>query len=102
MYNSYIENGVIITPNVIAEGDRAKVLYKGLLFNSGADSVYMHTGYGDNWENTDFSQMNRINGGFESVLPITEYKKLNIVFKDSASNWDNNHGVNYSFEVEAR
>ncbi len=102
MYNSYIENGVIITPNVIAEGDRAKVLYRGLLYNSGADSVYMHAGYGDDWENSTAIQMNKTSEGFESVLPITEFKKLNMVFKDSASNWDNNLGMNYSFEVEAR
>ena len=102
MYNIYYENGVIITPNVVAEGDTATVTYKGLLKNSGADAVYMHVGYGDNWRNTRDIKMDRTYDGFEAQLPVTDFDKLNIVFKDSASNWDNNSGRNYRFEVQSR
>lgn len=102
MYNMYYENGVLITPNVVATGDTATVTYKGLLKNSGADSVYMHVGFGENWRNTRDIRMNRTNEGFEASVPVTEYDKLNIAFKDSANNWDNNSGRNYRFEVQAR
>ena len=98
----YYENGVIITPNVVAEGDTATVTYKGILKNSGADTVYMHVGYGDSWRNTTAVQMYRTNEGFEARLPVTDYDKLNLVFKDSANNWDNNSGRNYRFEVQSR
>lgn len=98
----YYENGVIIAPNVIAEGDTATVIYKGILRNSGADAVYLHVGYGDNWRSTRDIQMNRTNDGFEARLPVTEYDRLNLAFKDSAGNWDNNSGRNYRFDVQAR
>lgn len=100
MYNIYYKNGVIVTPNVVADGDKATITYKGILYNSGADTIYMRAGYGDNWNNATDIQMSRTADGFEAKLPITSHDKLNMVFKDSANNWDNNSGRNYSFEVQ--
>ncbi len=100
MYNSYYENGVILKPNVIAKGEDATVLYNGLLYHSGADTIYMHTGFGDNWTLQKDIQMRRTQEGFEAQLPIATCDHLNIVFKDSANNWDNNCSRNYSFEVQ--
>lgn len=102
MYNIYYENGVVITPNVLAEGDRAKVTYKGLLFNSGADSISMHIGYGNDWTKSTDIQMSKSKDGFEATLPIASHDMLKVAFKDSAGNWDNNSGRNYSFEVQTR
>jgi len=102
LYNNYVENGVIIRPNVIAEGDDATVVYKGLLFNNGADQVYMHIGYGDHWEHATDIPMTRTNEGFKVTFPVTQYKPLHMAFKDSADHWDNNSGSNYSFQVQAR
>lgn len=102
MYNNYVENGVIIRPNVIAEGDNVIVNYKGVLFNDGAHSIYMHLGFGEHWEQVEDIKMERGLNGFEATIPITRHKKLNVAFKDCANNWDNNSGKNYSFEVEAR
>ncbi len=102
MYNNYVENGVILRPNVVAEGDNATVVYKGILYNDGADTVYMHCGYGDIWEGTNDVPMTKTSEGFKTTIPVTQYKQLNCVFKDSAGNWDNNSGTNYSFQVQAR
>lgn len=100
--NNYIENGVILFPNVIAKGDNAKVVYRGLLSNCGADAVYMHLGYGDKWENRWDIKMKKTDEGFVAQFPVTSNKTLHIAFKDSANNWDNNSGKNYSFEVQDR
>ncbi|WP_010250562.1 carbohydrate-binding protein [Acetivibrio cellulolyticus] len=102
MYNNYIQNGVIIAPNVLAEGDKATVKYKGLLYNSGADAVYMRMGFGSGWTNETNVKMARTQEGFEAEIPVTSTDKLNLAFKDSASNWDNNSGSNYSFNVESK
>lgn len=102
MYNMYNKNGVYITPNVVVKGDDASVTYKGILSDSGAHSVYMHVGYGDNWESTTDIKMNKTVEGFEANLPISDDKPLKLAFKDCASNWDNNGGRNYTFEVQSR
>lgn len=102
MYNMYYQNGVIIFPNVIVKGDEASVSYKGTLSDSGADSIYMRVGYGDNWENTKDIMMEKTADGFKADLPVTDDKPLKLAFMDSASNWDNNGGRNYTFEVQTR
>lgn len=98
----YYKNGVIITPNVLAEGDKATVTYKGLLYNSGAERVYMHVGYGDKWNKGTDIQMTKTEDSFEATLPITSNDKLNLAFMDGIGNWDNNSGSNYDFEVQER
>lgn len=98
----YPKNGVVIVPNVLAEGDRATILYEGILHNSGADSVYMHVGYGEDWKNTTDVQMRRTSEGFEGEIQVKSNDKLCMAFKDSAGNWDNNGGRNYTFEVQDR
>ncbi len=102
LYNMYYQNGVVIVPNVIVKGDEASVSYKGVLSNSGADSIYMRVGYGDNWENTKDIKMEKTTDGFKADLAVADDKLLKLAFKDSASNWDNNSGRNYTFEVQAR
>lgn len=103
MYNNYVENGVIITPNVVASGDNMSVIYKGILYKSGASHVYMHMGYGDKWESLNDVRMIPTEEGFEARIPIRdEYHKINMAFKDCANNWDNNSGRNYTFEVQTR
>lgn len=102
MYNSYYQNGLVVTPNVLAEGDVASVVYKGLLKNSGADEVYMHVGFGEHWHDTKDIKMKKVGDSFESVLPITSSLPLKIAFRDCANNWDNNSSRNYTFEVQSR
>ncbi len=102
LYNMYYQNGVVIVPNVIVKGDEASISYKGVLSNSGADSIYMRIGYGENWENTKDIKMEKTADGFKADLAVTDDKLLKLAFKDSASNWDNNSGRNYTFEVQAR
>ncbi|PKM96291.1 MAG: carbohydrate-binding protein [Firmicutes bacterium HGW-Firmicutes-1] len=100
MYNLYVDNGVIIKPNVIAKGDSTTVIYNGLLYNSGADDVYLHAGYGNTWDNSKDIKMTKTYDGFEASVPVIGNQPLNIAFKDSANNWDNNCTRNYTFEVQ--
>ena len=102
MYNMYFDNGVVVVPNVIVKGDKASVLYKGILKCSGADEVYMHAGYGEFWDNASDIRMRKSGEGFEAELSINTDKPLKLAFKDSANNWDNNSGRNYTFEVQSR
>lgn len=100
MYNIYPKNGVTVVPNVMETGDKAKVLYSGILYDSGASDVYMHFGYGDRWNESDYVKMQRTHDGFEATIPILKTDLLHLAFKDSANHWDNNTGRNYSFEVK--
>jgi hypothetical protein len=43
--------------------------------------------------------MMRTGMGFETTVPVIKPDTLNVAFKDCANNWDNNSGMNYSFDV---
>jgi hypothetical protein len=45
-----IEGGVIATPVPITAGGSVHIIYSGLLSESGADRVYLHTGYGPSYK----------------------------------------------------
>lgn len=96
----YINNGVMINPDTIAVGDKIRITYNGMLANSNAQEVYAHVGYGNaNWNNVTDVKMTKTPKGFEAVLPVYKAERLNLAFKDSADHWDNNSGMNYTFDV---
>ncbi|ACV64258.1 hypothetical protein Dtox_3542 [Desulfofarcimen acetoxidans DSM 771] len=74
------------------------IFYNGLLTKSGATQVYLHTGTEDNWNNVYDHRMEPTPYGFEKTIQI-ESNHLNFCFKDSANNWDNNNGQNWSLSM---
>ena len=88
-------NGITISPANFSTGDKIKVTYTGLLSQSGANEDYAHIGWGDSWENVDDVKMSKTKTGFSTT--ITAYNSaLNLCFKDTCDNWDNNNGNNYT------
>ncbi len=102
MHDAQYPDGVVVDPVPITSGEEIVVFYNGLLSQSGADSVYLHCGYGDsdNWKAVQDMRMARTGWGFVKTIKAPEVgTRLNFCFRDSASNWDNNNGHNWSFEV---
>ena len=97
--SDYIPNGVTISPSIPTAGEKVKVIYDGLLSKNGATGIYAHVGYGNRWDNVNDYQMNKTGMGFEVSVPVIKSDSLNVCFRDYASNWDNNSGKNYSFDV---
>ncbi|HOV25444.1 MAG TPA: carbohydrate-binding protein [Pseudobacteroides sp.] len=97
--NGYLQNGVTISPAVPTAGEKVKVQYDGLLSKSGASDVYVHVGYNSDWQKSAFFKMKKSLTGFEASIPVEYGETLNLCFKDSSDNWDNNSGRNYSFDV---
>lgn len=78
----------------------ARICYSGLLATSGADKVIGVYGFGSNqrWEDVSEVVMTKdATGAFTATIPIVRGKNVNFAFKDSADNWDNNSGLNYTF-----
>lgn len=94
-----LSDNIAVTPSVLITGVKATVEYRGLLPQAGADKVYMHIGYGDSWNSLKDIEMEKTDNGFKAEVEIASNGKLNISFKDSANNWDNNSGKNYTYKV---
>jgi hypothetical protein len=94
-------DGVVVDPVPMTSTDEVTILYHGLLSNSGADQVYLHRGYGFNnrWYAVDTHRMEKTDYGWVKTFKIQDDSRLNFCFHDSAHNWDNNSGRNWSFEI---
>jgi hypothetical protein len=95
------ENGVVVDPLPVTAEEEVTFLYYGLLDKSGADQVYLHCGYGNpqNWQNVQDVRMERTRRGWAKTIKVEDMDRFNFCFKDSANNWDNNNGINWSFEI---
>ncbi|OPZ88067.1 MAG: hypothetical protein BWY74_03252 [Firmicutes bacterium ADurb.Bin419] len=94
--NSYSGSGVEIqdTRNTL------RVIYSGLLAKNGAKEIYAVIGYGDNlhWENVQEYPMHKLSAKkYELIFPVTRTGEINMAFRDSQDNWDNNSGRNFTF-----
>ncbi len=79
---------------------QAEISYSGLLAKSGAQEVEGVYGFGSNqnWEGVSTLQFKKEGeDSYKALIPIEQGKNINIAFKDSAENWDNNSGMNYTF-----
>ncbi|HHX18456.1 MAG TPA: carbohydrate-binding protein [Clostridium sp.] len=98
----YEGNGVQVSKSSIRVGDEITLSYSGLLVQCGAESVYAHIGYGENWEEKEFIPMEKCDDVFKAKIKVTHPDNLNVAFKDSGDNWDNNSLSNYSFKVSEK
>ncbi len=95
-----MEREVNVEPSPIPAGEEVMIKYNGLLAQSGADRVYLHFGVDEDWRSSSYLPMEyRDHEGWTANLRIEDADKLNFCFKDSANNWDNNNGHNWTFEV---
>lgn len=74
------------------------IVYDGLLAKSGSSQVYLHTGIGDKWQKVYDHRMESTSAGWEKTIQM-ENSSINFCFKDSADNWDNNNGQNWTFNI---
>jgi len=73
------------------------------LKESGADRVYAHIGYGlGQWSGIKDVEMTRQGDTFVAHVKMESADMFNLCFKDSANNWDNNNGHNWSTKISSR
>lgn len=96
----FVDNRVSLDPVPLIKGKKAVVRYRGLLSASGADQVYLYSGYGeDQWNEVTDLPMSHDGHSWVAEFPIVGEDKFNFCFHDSAQNWDNNSGLNWASEI---
>lgn len=93
--------GVVVDPTPITAFEEVTVFYNGLLAQSGAEQIYLHVGFGDprHWKNVQDLRMSRTGYGWVKTLEMPDESHFNFCFRDSAYNWDNNNGRNWTYEI---
>ena len=93
---------IFFNTDKIIEGNRIKISYVGYLFQNGSEEVYLHYGFGINWDNVSEVKMEKTELGFQCEIDILAGETLNLCFKNNANVWDNNFGQNFVFPIEEK
>ena len=91
---------VFFNTDKLIENTKIKISYTGTLFEQNSNKVFLHYGFGSNWENVSDIEMNRTELGFQAELDLPASNTLKLCFRNNENVWDNNNGLDYSFDIE--
>lgn len=91
---------IFFNTDKLIQNSNVKISYTGELFANNSQEVFIHYGFGSNWENINEIKMNKTELGFQAEINLPETDILNFCFRNSQNEWDNNQNKNYSFNVE--
>ena len=99
LYTELVKN-IFFNTDKLIENETVKISYTGKFFKENFDEVYVHFGFGDNWDNLSEIKMNKTELGFQAEINLVSTENLNLCFRTNTNEWDNNSGSNYSFHIE--
>ena len=91
---------IFFNTDKLVENTKVKISYAGTLFQDGSEEVYLHYGFGLNWENVTEVKMEKTELGFQAEIELACFETLNFCFRNRNDEWDNNDGQNYIFPIE--
>ena len=74
---------IFFNTDKLIENDVVKISYTGKLFKENFDEVYIHFGFGDNWNNLSDIKMNKTELGFQAEIKLVSTENLNLCFRSS-------------------
>ena len=91
---------IFFNTDKLVENSTVKISYTGKFFQENSEEVFIHYGFGLNWDNVNDIEMEKTDLGFQAEIDLPEYDTFNFCFRDSENNWDNNETANYVFDIE--
>lgn len=91
---------IFFNTDKLIENSNVKISYTGKFFQDGSNDVFIHYGFGLNWDNVAEVQMEKTELGFQAELTLGEGETFNFCFRNGNNQWDNNDGQNYVFSLE--
>lgn len=91
---------IFFNTDKLVENSKVKISYAGKLFQDNCEEVYIHYGFGFNWDNIGEIKMKKTELGFQAEVELTSSETFNFCFRNSKNEWDNNDGQNYIFPIE--
>lgn len=85
----------------LIQGSTVKISYTGKFFEDASEEVFIHYGFGENWDNLSEIQMEKTDLGFQTEITLLNSDTFNFCFRNENNEWDNNDSQNYVFELEA-
>ena len=77
-----------------------KISYTGKFFQDASTNVYIHYGFGSDWEGVVDAEMTKTDLGFQIEVDLLDKETFNFCIKNEIGEWDNNDDANYIFKIE--
>ena len=71
---------IFFNTDKLVENSNVKISYTGDLFQNNAEEVYIHYGFGLNWEDLNEIKMEKTELGFQAELNLKSYDTFNLFF----------------------
>ena len=91
---------IFFNTDKLIENSTVKISYTGKLFQDNSEEVFVHYGFGNSWDNLNEIKMERTELGFQAEIELISNDTLNLCFRNSNNEWDNNDAQNYIFPIE--
>ena len=91
---------IFFNTDKLIENSTIKISYTGKLFQNNSEEVFVHYGFGNNWDNLNEIKMEKSELGFQAEIELVSDDTLNLCFRNTNNEWDNNDGQNYIFPIE--
>ena len=95
-----LTKNIFFNTDKLVENSKIKISYIGQLFQDSSNEVFIHYGFGSNWDNVTDIKMEKTELGFQAEINLLEGDTFNFCFRNESENWDNNDGKNYIFPLE--
>ena len=95
-----LEKNIFFNTDKLIENSTVKISYTGKLFQDKSEEVFVHYGFGNNWDNLNEVKMVKSELGFQAEIELISHDTLDLCFRNSNNEWDNNEGNNYIFPIE--
>lgn len=97
-----LTKNIFFNTDKLVENSNVKISYTGKFFQENAEEVYIHYGFGINWDNLNEVKMEKTELGFQAEIFLGEGDSFNFCFRNGNDEWDNNDGQNYTFNLEKK
>ena len=95
-----LTKNIFFNTDKLVENSDVKLSYTGKLFQDNSSEVFLHYGFGHNWEGLNDIKMEKTELGFQAEIHLDEGETFNFCFRNASNEWDNNEGQNYIFPIE--
>ena len=95
-----LTKNIFFNTDKLVENSDIKLSYTGKFFQDNSSDVFLHYGFGNNWEGLNDIKMEKTELGFQAEIHLNEGETFNFCFRNSSNEWDNNESQNYIFPIE--
>ena len=95
-----LTKNIFFNTDKLVENSKVKISYLGQLYQDASQEVFIHYGFGSNWDNVSDVKMEKTDLVFQAEIQLLEGDTFGFCFKNENNVWDNNNGQNYVFPLE--